>query len=443
MREADAVALAKAHQEPRVPRPPRYRLAVWIAHPIQYQAPLFRKLAQHPAIDFVAYYGSQHGSVEGVDPEFGVAFRWDTPLLEGYHYEFLRNYSPRRVPTGFWWVANPGIVRELYHHRYDAVMIHGYASATSWLAYFGAWLTHTPVLFRGETVLRQETGWKRAVKGAALRFLFRHTAGCLATGRRSEEFYRAHDVPGSKVFLAPYCVDNQFFMNLGDRGRATRDETRRELGLARELPVVLYSGKLIPRKRPMDVIEAVARLRAPVGVLFVGSGPLRAELEKGAARRGLQHARFVGFQNQSQLARYYAAADIFVFPSAYESYGLAVNEALCLGLPVVTTPAVASAADLVREGENGFMYSVGDIEWLARRLGLLAADAALRRKMGERSRQIIAAWNYDRAVEAIVAALRHVMETRCENPNLQGGHVRNSDGAECIAGLRAMRKASG
>jgi len=405
MRETGAVALGEALLAGQARRPRRYRLAVWIAHPIQYQAPLFRKLAQHPAIDLVAYYGSRHGSVERVDPEFGVAFRWDTPLLEGYHHKFLRNYSLRRAPTGFWWLVNPAIVRELYRHRYDAVMIHGYAWATSWLAYLGAWLTRTPVLFRGETVWRRETGWKRAVKRAGLRFLFRHTAACLATGRRGEEFYGAYGVPGSKVFLAPYCVDNEFFMEWGDYWRSRRNATRRELGLAPELPVVLYSGKLIPRKRPMDVIEAMAQQRAPVGVLFVGSGPLRAELEKATARRGLESVRFVGFQNQSQLARYYAAADIFVFPSAYEPYGLAVNEAMCLGLPIVTTPAVASAADLVREGENGFLFPVGDIEALGQRLERLAADAALRRRMGERSRQLIATWDYSRAVEVIVEAL--------------------------------------
>ncbi len=386
----------------------RYRLAVWITHPIQYQAPLFRKLAQHPQIDLTVYYGSDHGSVNRIDPEFGVSFQWDIPLLEGYRYKILRNYSWRRIPTGFWWVVNPEIILELNRLKYDALIIHGYASATSWLAYLGAWLARTPVLFRGETVLHRQAAWKRAVKGTGLRFLFQRTAACLAIGRRSAEFYRFYDAPQSKTFLAPYCVDNDFFMRLADRWRAKREEMRQELGLPENLPTVLYSGKFIARKRPMDLIEAVSSLLTPTGLLFVGDGPLRPALEAEALRRGLRYARFVGFQNQSALARYYAAADIFVFPSAYEPYGLAVNEAMCFGLPVLTTPAVAAAADLVREGENGFLFSVGDLETLARRIGQLAADPGLRLEMGKRSREIIAGWNYDACVEGVVSALRHV-----------------------------------
>lgn len=386
----------------------QYRLAAWITHPIQYQAPLFRKLAQHPQIELTVYYGSDYGSVNRVDPEFGVSFRWDIPLLEGYTSEFLRNYSWKRVPAGFWWVLNPGIIPELARQKYDALVIHGYASATSWLAYLGAWLTRTPVLFRGETVLREQNGWKRAIKRLGLGLLFRRTDGFLAIGRKSAEFYRAYDVPASKIFLAPYCVDNEFFMCLGDRWQAKRAATKQELCLPENLPTVLYSGKFIVRKRPMDVIEAVASLPMPVGLLFVGDGPWRPRLEAEAVRRGLKYARFVGFQNQTALSRYYAAADIFVFPSAYEPYGLALNEAMCIGLPILTTPAVAAAADLVREGENGFLFPVGDVEMLAQRIHRLAADPEFCRAMGRRSREVIAAWSYDACVAGIVQALEKV-----------------------------------
>jgi len=386
----------------------RYRLAVWIAHPIQYLAPLFRKLAQHPEIDLTAYYGSEHGSVRRLDPEFGVSFEWDTPLLEGYRFKFLRNYSWKTAPTGFWWLMNAGIVRELIRQHYDAVLIHGYASATSWLAYLGAWLSDTPVLFRGETLLREQPAWKRAIKKVGLRALFRGTAGCLAIGRRSTEFYLAQGVPRSKIFLTPYCVDNDYFTSQGDCWRLRRAETRRELDLPEDVPVVLYSGKLIPRKRPMDLVSALSSLSGKVGALFVGDGSLGAALDAEVRRRGLPYVRFVGFQNQSALPRYYAAADMFALPSACEPYGLVVNEAMCMGLPVLTTPAVAAAADLVREGENGFLFSVGDTETLARRIGQLAADPGPRLEMGKRSREIIAGWNYDGCVEGVVNALRHV-----------------------------------
>jgi len=158
----------------------------------------------------------------------------------------------------------------------------------------------------------------------------------------------------------------------------------------------------------MDLVSALSSLSGKVGALFVGEGSLGAALDAEVRRRGLPYVRFVGFQNQSALPRYYAAADMFALPSAYEPYGLVVNEAMCMGLPVLTTPAVAAAADLVREGENGFLFSVGDLETLARRIGQLATDPGLRLAMGKRSREIIAGWNYDACVEGVVNALRHV-----------------------------------
>lgn len=383
----------------------RFRVGVWITHPIQYHAPLFRKLAQHPQIDLTALYGSDFGVVDRKDPEFGVSFRWDTPLLEGYRYRFMRNYSFKRTPMGFWWVLNPGIVREMFRQRFDAIIIHGYASATSWLAYLAAWLAGIPVLFRGETLLREQPAWKRLIKGAGLRFLFRHTAACLAIGRKSEEFYRAFDVPPSRIFLTPYSVDNEFFEKEGDCCRPRREEMRRELDFPAGLPTLLYSGKFIPRKRPMDVIEAASRVATPIGLLLVGDGPLRPALEAEARRRGLNYVRFVGFQNQCALPRYYTAADIFVFPSAFEPYGLVLNEMMCMGLPILTTPAVAAAADLVQEGENGFLFPVGDVGALAKCIERLASDEELRRAMGRRSRQMIKKWTYEACVEGILNAL--------------------------------------
>jgi glycosyltransferase involved in cell wall biosynthesis len=153
------------------------------------------------------------------------------------------------------------------------------------------------------------------------------------------------------------------------------------------------------------VIEAVSRLSAPVAILFVGDGPLRSHLEAEARRRALTYARFVGFQNQTALARYYAAADVFVFPSAYEPYGLAVNEAMCIGLPILTTPAVAAASDLVREGENGFLFEVGDVKKLAARLNQVITDPELCQTMGRRSREMIRNWNYEACVEGVLQAL--------------------------------------
>jgi len=122
----------------------KYKLAILTSHPIQYQVPLFHKLAESSKIDFMVYFCSDFGATEKIDPKgFGIAYKWDIPLLDGYSYKFLKNYS-LRPSTEFWGQINPGIIRELFKGNYDAVLIHSYALFTSWLAFLGAIITRTP-----------------------------------------------------------------------------------------------------------------------------------------------------------------------------------------------------------------------------------------------------------------------------------------------------------
>jgi glycosyltransferase involved in cell wall biosynthesis len=94
--------------------------------------------------------------------------------------------------------------------------------------------------------------------------------------------------------------------------------------------------------------------------------------------------------DRSTLARYYAAADIFVLPSRSETWGLVINEAMEFGLPIVTTSAVGAAADLVAPGTNGLVVPPDDSNALAGALEQLVCDPGLRRAMGERSRKCVA-----------------------------------------------------
>ncbi|MEJ0070536.1 MAG: glycosyltransferase [Pseudomonadota bacterium] len=124
----------------------------------------------------------------------------------------------------------------------------------------------------------------------------------------------------------PYAVDNGFFQAQVARAGGQRAMLRAQLGLASDRPVILFAGKLIARKRPFDALNAFATLagdpttRSPY-LLFAGDGELRPALEASIARRGLDGARVLGFQNQTALAALYDLADLLVLPSERESWG--------------------------------------------------------------------------------------------------------------------------
>jgi glycosyltransferase involved in cell wall biosynthesis len=157
----------------------------------------------------------------------------------------------------------------------------------------------------------------------------------------------------------------------------------------------------------MTLLRAVdaMRNRDRAAVLFLGHGEQREELESFATDRGLS-VHFAGFVNQSELPKHYAAADAFVLPSLDDPRATVVNEAMASGLPVLITDRCGPAGDIVRHGENGFVFAPGDVASLAAHLDTLAEQPALRDRMARRSREIIAGWDYERGVEGVLEALR-------------------------------------
>jgi glycosyltransferase involved in cell wall biosynthesis len=312
----------------------KYKLAILTSHPIQYQAPLFRNLAQHPRIDLMVYFCSDFGVTEKVDPGFGKVFKWDIPLLEGYRYKFLKNFAPSSSPSRFWGLINLGIIRELWRGHYDAILIHGYTLATNWMAFITALIRRTPVIFRGETVLRTNQSLLKAfLKKLLLPAIFRRMKAFLPIGKISHNFYRYYGVPQKRLFLTPYSVDNDFFITKGRNYKEERNKIKKEIGIPVENAVILYASKMTPRKRPFDCLKAFEQLNEKASLLFVGDGELRPILETYIYEKRIQNVFFVGFKNQSELPRYYTVADIFVLPSSYEPWGLAINEAMCFWSP--------------------------------------------------------------------------------------------------------------
>ncbi len=393
----------------------KYRLAALTSHPIQYQGPLFKKIAEDPHLDFSVYFCWEAQAERGAyDREFGKEFKWDIPILQGYTHAFLKNWSPR-PSSEFWGQINFGIVPELIRKKYDAVLIFGWNSFTNWLAFITCLITHTPILLRGENPFNQESGkgkLKIFVKKIILGSLFKITSAFLYIGEENKKFYEYYGVPEHKLIFCPYAVDNNRFMKQAEESRSKKYELRRALGIAKNDVVILFVGKLIEKKRPLDLLKAYELLVTSdklqvTHLVFVGDGALRGEMEKYVKDHALQNVHFAGFKNQTEMPRYYAMSDILVLPSgAGETWGLAVNEAMCFGLPVVVSNLVGCAPDLVRQGENGFIFTLGDSSALGSFLYEQARDKKKRQLFGKKSFEIIQGYSYDKDSEALVKALR-------------------------------------
>lgn len=339
----------------------------WVtSHPIQYQAPLFRALAQVEGIDLEVIFLSDVSLRTYADPGFGRGIAWDINLTDGFAHQFLAT-EQEHVPTGFRPLAL-SLESRLAKGRYDVIVVNGYNKLSFLRAMIIGRTMRKVVLHRGESHLRsaERSPLRLALKAVWARALFAIPSAHLSIGTMNRLYYQHYGVTRDRIEDAPYGVDNAFFAD-----RATGEHVqalKRSLGLD-DNRVVLYASKLSSRKGPQHLIKAFAKLQdlpefADVRLVIVGEGELLAAL-KAAAPEGTM---FLGFQNQTAMPAIYALADVFVLPSRHEPWGLAVNEALSAGTPCIVGSEVGSALDLIVEGVTGFTVPFGDVDTLTRNL---------------------------------------------------------------------------
>jgi len=400
------------------------RIAIFTSHPIQYQAPLFRALAASGRVIPTVYFGSRHGVDVAVDAGFGKAFQWDVPLLDGYDHVFLPNTAAKPDVSRFGGVRLSHPRDLVARGQYDALLVLGWQTLAHVQMLRAAWSAGIPTIVRGESTLQRvpHAGARGAVRRALwlpirrrlYELVFERVDAFLVIGSRNRDYYRSFGVPDEKFFWAPYGVDNAWFSLPEPRRTHARDRIRAQIGVSERTIVFVGSAKLIARKRPTDLVDAVASVRRrgnDAHALFIGDGEERAAIQARAAALGIANATTIaGFVNQRELPDWYAAADSLVLPSdSRETWGLVVNEAMAAGLPVIVSDAAGCSVDLVREGDNGFTYPCGDVAALADRLSAIAElDAAGRRALGDRSRVRVKDFGIDVAVRATEAAVRAV-----------------------------------
>lgn len=368
------------------------RFAVVISHPIQYFAPLHREIARRSDVDLRVFFCCDWGVEEYVDPGFGIALKWDTPLLDGYEHEFLP-IARRPRSLGFWEVDNPSVGEALGRYDPDIVQVCGYARRTNWRVAAWARRWQKPVLYASDSNANTPRPlWKRVAKQAIVRRFYNRMAGALYASESNRDYHRMYGMPEDRMFHAAFAVDGQRMMSsVGDPER-TRREVRSQHAIPNDAFVVLFVGKYVEHKRPLDLVRALGRLgrQAPVYGLFVGEGPQRSMLEQYFEQEGVRNCVLTGFVNQSQIGRYYASADIVVLPSSLEAHGLVLGEGAVFGLPMVASDQVGCVGDtsIARPGRNALIYRCGQVDELEAAIRRLYEDDQLRQRMAAESRAV-------------------------------------------------------
>lgn len=332
---------------------------------------------------------------------------YSTEPVRKYLDEYEKQHGSLKAK---YWVDRSENFLNFIMQKWDCLVITGYADYEAHLSFIYAKMRKIPIaLFSESTLLERRR--IRKVGWPLIRFFISLADACIVPGANGKEFHLKYGCPEERIFVVPYVVDNEVFIDQLNQLENKR-ALKKALGI-REEKVILFVGMFIPRKGIVDLLKAYKNLRKSldsVGLILVGSGELRSEIELFIKREGLEGVYLPGFiDGRRELAMFYSVADVFVLPSYLETWGLVLNEAMACGLPVIATDRVGSAVDLIEEGKNGIIVKAGDVKQLTNALRRILSNEELRKKMSlESRRRILEHFSIEKAVDEFVSAIQHI-----------------------------------
>ena len=384
------------------------KIGIFVTHPVQYHTPIWKALAEQKDIDLEVFYFSDQGISGHADPGFGEAVVWDQPLLEGYGHTFLsrekiENAKSFRIPDA----------DKLFREKaFDAVMLHGYAHAFARQIIRLSKRYKFKVLLRGEFTDSPRLSanlLKRFVRNSYLAWFYRHVSHFCPVSTKGIEHLKRRGIPDQKLTFSPYSVNDGLIQNQKDK--CDYNQLRERLNIREDQTLFLFSGKLIARKQPLLLAQAALAFAQDERfcLCILGSGDQEKEVYKMLDPALGNRLMMPGFVNQSKLGEYFGAADVFVLPSAFDTWGLVVNEAMHWGLPCILSDRTDSHHDLIIEGETGFTVPWNSVDKLISTMKKFLDEPELKTRMGEKASKHIMKYRIAETISSIQVALKKTL----------------------------------
>jgi len=382
------------------------KLAIISTHPIQYNAPWFKLLAERGNVELKVFYTWSQSKTTVKDRVFGKEIQWDIPLLEGYDYEFVKNVSKKPGSHHFSGIDCPQLIGSLKQFQPDAMLVFGWNFKSHFKAmrYFHGKIT---VWFRGDsTLLDEKGGFKAKLRRLVLTRVYKYVDKAFYVGKASKAYFLKYGLKDYQLVLAPHAIDNKRFSDTTPKNYEIEALSwRTELGYTPDDVVILFVGKLENKKQPDFLIDVFKACRGDnlnsLQLLFVGNGPLEDVLKAKAD----SNIKFIPFQNQTKMPLVYRLGDVLCLPSKGpgETWGLAVNESMACETPVIVSNKVGCSYDLIDNKKTGYVFNYNNVQELKEIIVNLNAFSL--KAMGEKSKERIQDYNFLNIVEAIEANL--------------------------------------
>lgn len=219
--------------------------------------------------------------------------------------------------------------------------------------------------------------------------LMSSASGWLSTGEFTNQYLTYYGADENKIYIYPFTTMKEENIINDPLTKIEKIKLRTELGIPYN-HMVLSVGQFIPRKGFDVLIKAAKKFTEDTGVYIIGGEPTE-EYNELIKQYNINNVHFLSFLEYEELKKYYLAADVFVFPTREDVWGLVINEAMANGLPVITTTSCVAGLEMIENGVNGYLVLRDDADQLTQKTNRVLENIELKEKMAKN--------NLDRANE--------------------------------------------
>lgn len=367
-----------------------------------YRLELFEKLSKHKYIDELnVFYCLERYNDRNWNLKYDAEYQYK--ILPGYTFTFPIIKLPCSI--------NPSIFNEIRNNNYDAIIVCGFTDMTTQLAYISCKINHVPIILWSE--LSGIYLFKyHALYNPIIRFFAKNSDALLVPGTQSKKYHEKMGASSDKIFISPNTNNEQRYIDKIKRYKENSSLVYKELSITTTKNII-FVGRFIKRKSVEYLIKSFINVKAEIddlGLILVGDGPEKKNLQALCKDSRVKDVYFTGFVSEEEKIKYYSISNLFVLPSLWDIHPLVLPEAMACSLPIISTKGVASACDIVIDGENGYIINTKDVEQLssAIRKSFLLNDII---SMGEKSLQVLhEKCSLDISVKGIVDVIKYTKD---------------------------------
>ncbi|MFJ5768869.1 glycosyltransferase family 4 protein [Psychrobacillus sp. NPDC093180] len=325
-----------------------------------------------------------------------IKFNWNLEEIKWFKAKFLKesNIEEKKVDWS--------ILKYIKKNYYDVIIVTSYAYLTEMVALLTLKFKKIPYYLEidGGLIRTDENYFKSKLKS----FLISNAKGYFSPSKSSDDFLVYYGADREQIYRYPFTsLKREDILNEVIQADE-KSVLKKQLNIQEE-KVVLSVGRFIHGKGFDVLLNACNEIGKDIGVYIVGGNPTD-EYVKLKNKYNLTNVHFIGFKTKEELKNYYKAADLFVLPTRGDVWGLVINEAMCHGLPVITTDKCVAGIELIENYRNGFIVPVDHSGELSEKMNIILEDMETKNNMSNQNLEVIRKYTIENMVNKHLEILK-------------------------------------